>query len=187
MGRNPVQWLGPRQLAALSALAVDSSLTVAGLVFSLAARVAAPLVTLYGVPASLPSVLVCCFASAFMGGRHYSTFTQRTTYESTPAARPRHRPTPLTYEQAGVNYDQVGRSELLLATKRQRPAGQLAGAWRKAGSRRRACESAYVVDAGPVYLARSWVCGTKITASPTPCTADGKASGAIAGHHRHGG
>ena len=68
----------------------------------------------------------------------------------------------LTYEQAGVNYDQVDPIKLLAQQSAKATAAQLAqhGLSEIAASRG---ESAYVLDAGPFYLASIVEClGTKI-------------------------
>ena len=83
---------------------------------------------------------------------------------STPAAPSATNPNPdtLTYEQAGVNYDQVDPVKLLAQQSARATAVQLAqhGVSEIAASRG---ESAYVVDAGPFYLASIVEClGTKI-------------------------
>lgn len=76
-----------------------------------------------------------------------------------------HPPSPsdrLTYEQAGVNYDQVDPIKLLAQQSAKATAAQLAlhGLSEVAASRG---ESAYVLDAGPFYLASIVEClGTKI-------------------------
>jgi len=71
-------------------------------------------------------------------------------------------PDALTYEQAGVNYDQVDPIKLLAQQSARATAAQLArhGLGEIAASRG---ESAYVLDAGPFYLASIVEClGTKI-------------------------
>ena len=83
---------------------------------------------------------------------------------STPAAPSATNPNPdtLTYEQAGVNYDQVDPVKLLAQQSARATAVQLAqhGVSEIAASRG---ESAYVVDAGPFFLASIVEClGTKI-------------------------
>ena len=83
---------------------------------------------------------------------------------STPAAPSATNPNSdaLTYEQAGVNYDQVDPVKLLAQQSARATAVQLAqhGVSEIAASRG---ESAYVVDAGPFFLASIVEClGTKI-------------------------
>ena len=83
---------------------------------------------------------------------------------STPAAPSATNPNSdaLTYEQAGVNYDQVDPIKLLAQQSAKATAAQLGqhGVSEIAASRG---ESAYVVDAGPFYLASIVEClGTKI-------------------------
>ena len=71
-------------------------------------------------------------------------------------------PDALTYEQAGVNYDQVDPIKLLAQQSARATAGQLMqhGLSEVAASRG---ESAYVLDIGPFYLASIVEClGTKI-------------------------
>lgn len=80
---------------------------------------------------------------------------------SAPSA-PAPNPDALTYEQAGVNYDQVDPIKLLAQQSARATAAQLArhGLGEVAASRG---ESAYVLDAGPFYLASIVEClGTKI-------------------------
>ena len=102
---------------------------------------------------------------------------------STPAAPSATNPNPdtLTYEQAGVNYDQVDPVKLLAQQSARATAVQLAqhGVSEIAASRG---ESAYVVDAGPFYLASIVEClGTKILVADAVYRETGKSFyGAIA-------
>ena len=102
---------------------------------------------------------------------------------STPAAPSATNPNPdtLTYEQAGVNYDQVDPVKLLAQQSARATAVQLAqhGVSEIAASRG---ESAYVVDAGPFFLASIVEClGTKILVADAVYRETGKSFyGAIA-------
>ena len=102
---------------------------------------------------------------------------------STPAAPSATNPNSdaLTYEQAGVNYDQVDPVKLLAQQSARATAVQLAqhGVSEIAASRG---ESAYVVDAGPFFLASIVEClGTKILVADAVYRETGKSFyGAIA-------
>ena len=83
-------------------------------------------------------------------------------------------PHTLTYEQAGVNYDQVDPIKLLAQQSARATAAQLMqhGLSEVAASRG---ESAYVLDVGPFYLASIVEClGTKILVADTVYSETGK-------------
>ena len=95
---------------------------------------------------------------------------------STPAAPSATPPNSdaLTYEQAGVNYDQVDPIKLLAQQSAKATAGQLAGHGLSEIAASRG-ESAYVVDAGPFYMASIVEClGTKILVADAVYRSTGK-------------